>query len=296
VSLATAKYFKDGGESPFQFKLEAGWQEISRGLGLVVLGYTILVVGATIGPLFIWLSLNGESLLDRLGAGREEMDALLLLGVLTVALTAILSYSIVLIGHWRCLMYAPERQNAKELMYLCINSVFLASILNVAAVWLDGGRTYAALQGGLGEVMKLGPRSAGVLLQVGSAGLGLFSSLIFSLFLRTVANCFNDQVRVRNVDFNLAFVGLLLGGSVGTLLYMRTLAVQAEVVPWLAGGWLLCFAWHLILVRSVRRCVNDRLGQSKVVRILPAPKSASGVLPIHSLSGLRRLASKKAEG
>ena len=45
--------------------------------------------------------------------------------MLTLGVTAFLSYGLVLAGQWRCLMYAPERQNAKELMYLCLNSVFL---------------------------------------------------------------------------------------------------------------------------------------------------------------------------
>ncbi len=295
MSLATAKYFQHDGEPP-PYHLEPGWQEISKGLGVVALGYTILVAGGLVGPLLIWLALDGDAVLGALGAAQADRDGLLLLGVGALGLTAVLSYALVLTGHWRCLMYAPERQNAKGLMYLCIHTVFLASILTVAGVALDGGRSYAALGAGLDAVLKLAPHSPGVLLLLASAALGLFSSLIFSAFLRTVASCFGDQARVRGVDLNLALVGLLLGGSAGIWFYAPGLALHAGLLPWLGGGWLTCFAWHLVLVRGVRRCVNEGLGQAVLVRVLPAPKSTtSGVLPLHSLSGLRRLAHKGAQ-
>jgi hypothetical protein len=295
MSLATAKYFKDGEGSPLQFNPEAGWQEIGKGLALITSGYLVLLVGGVLGPLLLWLALDGDAILDPLGAVPDQRDALLLFGMVTVGLTAVLSYGLVLAGQWRCLMYAPERQNAKELMYVCINMVFLASVLNMAAIYVDGGRTYAALQHGWDAVSRLDPFSPGMLVQVASAALGLVSSLFFSQFLRTVAGCFNDRARVRGVDFNLAFVGLLLGGSAGTLFYVQKLALQLNLLPWLAGGWLFCFAWHLMLVRGVRHCVRDGLAQAPVPRGLPAPKSAPGVMPIHSLSGLRRLARKNAE-
>ena len=122
-----------------------------------------------------------------------------------------------------------------------------------------------------------------------------YSSLVFSQFLRNVASCFNDRARVRSVDFNLAFVGLLLGGSVGTVFCVHRIASKTELLPWLAGGWLLCFAWHLWLVKSVRRCVDDGLGADPGPRVLPRPKGLSGVRVVRTLSGLRRLAQKKPD-
>jgi hypothetical protein len=296
VSLATAKYFNDRGESPLQIKLEPGWQETSRGLALVAWGYAVLVGGSALGAALVWLALDGGGLLGRFGAARKDQDGLLLLGVGAVALTAALSYALVLAGQWRCLLYAPERQSAKEVMYLCINAVLVASVLNVLGAWVDGGRTYAALQGGWDEVARLDCGGAGVLLEAVSAGLGLFASLLFSLFLRSVASCFADRARVLSVDVNLGLVGLLLGGSAGAALYAPPRALHAGLLAWLAGGWLLCFAWHLALVRSLRRSVDAALLSAAPARVLPAPRSmpGAGVLPTHSLSGLRRLAQKQA--
>jgi hypothetical protein len=292
VSLTTAKYLQDGGDTPWQFNAETGWQEISRGLGHVVRGYAVLIGGSLLGAGLLWLALDGGPVSTRACASNQDRDNVLALGVLTLGLTALLSYGLVLAGQWRCLMYAPQRQNAKELMYLCLNCVFLALALNVLGVILDGGRSYAVLQEGWEGVERIDGWSVGNLAQLGSAGLGLFASLVFSLFLRNVASCFNDRGRVRSVDLNLALVGLLLGGSGGTLLLVHRVASKAEMLPWLVGGWLLCFAWHLWLVNSVRRGVDDGLRRQDAIAVLPAPHGAAGGIALHSLSALRRLANK----
>src|SRR5262249_24290563 len=154
----------------------------------------------------------------------------LLLGLLMVGLTALLSYGLVLLGQWRCLMYAPERQGARELMYVCLNLVVVASLMNVGGAVLDGDRMYAALRQGTACFERLDWHGAGTLLQLGSGVVGLLASLIFSQFLRTVASCFDDRSRVRSVDFNLAFLGLLLGASCGTFLYVQRLASMTEML------------------------------------------------------------------
>jgi hypothetical protein len=132
-------------------------------------------------------------------------------------------------------------------------------------------------------------------LQLGSAVVGLLASLIFSQFLRTVASCFGDRSRVRSVDFNLAFLGLLLGGSCGTFLYVRRLALQAEMLPWLAGGWLLCFAWHLWLVKSVRQSVRNGLQGEPKPQEDGTAQAVPATVRLHTLSGLRRMARARAE-
>jgi hypothetical protein len=283
---------QDGGDTPWQFNAETGWQEISRGLGHVVRGYAVLIGGSLLGAGLLWLALDGGPISTWACPKEQDRDNVLALGVLTLGLTALISYGLVLAGQWRCLMYAPQRQNAKELMYLCLNCVVLALALNVLGVILDGSRSYAVLQEGWEGVERIDCWSVGNLAQLGSAGLGLFASLVFSLFLRNVASCFNDRARVRNVDLNLALVGLLLGGSSGTLFLVHRVASKAEMLPWLVGGWLLCFAWHLWLVNSARGGVDDGLRRQDSVAVLPAPHGAAGGIALHSLSALRRLANK----
>jgi hypothetical protein len=294
VILATAKYVHYD-EATRQGGLETGWQGISKGLALVARGYLVLVIGGVLGLVLVGLAAPGGLPLPGLKFARAVSDDLPLLGVLTLGVTALLSYGLVLAGQWHCLMYAPPRQSAKEQMYVCINAVLIACLLNVAGVWADGDRAYAALQHGWDETEQLDMHSPCVLAQLGAAGLGLFASLVFSQFLRNLAGCFNDRARMRSIDLNLVFVGLLLGGSVGTELFVQRL--KAEWLPWLAGGWLLCLVWHLLLVRGVRRCVEEGLRTLPTVRA-GAPSgetSASGAITLHSLSGLRRLAQQQVD-
>jgi hypothetical protein len=139
-------------------------------------------------------------------------------------------------------------------------------------------------------VEKLDPWSAGNLLQLVSAGLGLFGSLVFNQFLRSVAICFQDRGRVRSVDLNLGFMGLLLGGSIGTLFFVKRVSFRTEFFPWLVTGWLLCFIWHLYLVHSAYRCVDEGLLRSSGVNALGLPSDEIGSIPIHTLSELHQLA------
>jgi len=296
----------DADNLPLQCDAKSGWKEISRGLALVVRGYCVLIAGGLLALLFITLALGGGPAGLRMSINQENRDLLLLVGLLLVGLTALFSYGLVLLGQWRCLMYAPERQGAKELMYVCLNLVVIASLMNVAGTVLDGGRTYAALRGG--EQLDL--RSAGTILQLGSALVGLLASLIFSGFLRTVASCFNDHSQVRSVDFNLAFLGLLLGGSCGMFLYVQRLASKSEMLPWLAAGWLFCFAWHLWLVNRVRQSVRNALEEDPKLpvavsaaavrkdpeqQVAPTGPAEPGRVHMHTLSGLRRMARGNAE-
>jgi hypothetical protein len=296
VSLITAKYLPDTSDTPWQFNAETGWQAISRGLGHVVSGYVILIGGSLLGAGLLWLALDGGPLTAWACPNKRYRESVLALGVFTLGLTALLSYGLVLLGQWRCMMHAPQRQKAKELMYICLNCVFLAMALNVFGVIVDGGQSYALLKQGWEGFEKIDARTVGNLAQLGSAGIGLFASLVFSQFLRNVASCFNDRARVRSVDLNLALVGLLLGGSGGTLVWVHRQTSMAEMLPWLVGGWLLCFAWHLWLVNSVRRGVDEGLLRQAIISVLPSPHLVVGSVAMHSLSGLRRLADKANDG
>jgi hypothetical protein len=297
MELLMAKFVKDADNSALQYNAKSGWQEISKGLALVVRGYCVLIAGGPLAFLCIALACGGGPALLHPSTTQENRDDLLLLGLLMVGLTALLSYGLVLLGQWRCLMYAPERQGARELMYVCLNLVIIASLMNVAGAVLDGARTYAVLRQGAAGVERLNWHGAGPFLQLGSGVVGLLASLIFSQFLRTVASCFDDRARVRSVDFNLAFLGLLLGGSCGTFLYVRQLASKTEILPWLAAGWLLCFGWHLCLVNRVRQSVRNALQEK------PEPQrdgnGTTQAVPtrvhMHTLSGLRRMARAKAD-
>jgi hypothetical protein len=289
MSLQSAQYLKDAGDRPWEFDGGPGWREISTGLRLVSRGYRALLLGSLVGLLFVWLAISHRAPAG-LRDNRENRDLLLLFAVLTFGLTGVISYGLVLAGQWRCLMYAPPGRSVKELMYVCFHCLLIGSGLNVVGTYLDGGRTYAALREGWAGLEGFDPWTAGNMMQLGSVLLGVAGSLVFGQFLRSVADCLQDRRRARAVDLNLWFMGLLIGGSLGVHLFVRRLSVKAEALPWLVGGWLLCFAWHLWLVSSVHRCVENGLNRFAEAGGARAPEGGLGAVLIHTLSGLHRLA------
>jgi hypothetical protein len=289
MTLRSAKFLTNVDDQPMQFNGGPGWQQISAGLRLVAWGYTALLIGSIVGVLLVWVVLSGHAVFGPRPSD-DYSDQLLLFAVLTLGLTAIVSYGLVLAGQWRCLMYAPQRGSAKELIYVCLHCVLIGSVLNGVGAYLDGGKTYAALQQGWEGLHALDAWSPANMVQAGSLLLGVAGSLVFSQFLRNVAECFNDRRAARAVDFNLLFMGLLIGGSVGTHLFIRRLSLQGDTLPWLIGGWLLCFAWHLGLVIGVRWSVDAGLRRLAVPRHVPPPVGVAGAVLTHTLSGLRRIA------
>jgi hypothetical protein len=293
VTLESAKYLKDAGDQPWQFDRGPGWHEIATGLKLVARGYGILLLGSIVGLFFLWLAFSARAPFG-LSIDDEDRDAFLVVAVVTFGLTGLCSYALVLAGQWRCLMYAPPRHSAKELMYVCVNCLLIGFALNVLGIYLDGGKMYKALRQGWAGLDEIDRWSAGSLTQVSSVLLGVIGSLVFSQFLRGVANCVQARHRARAVDFNLWFMGLLIGGSVGVHLFVHRLSLKADALPWLIGGWLLCVAWHLWLVLSVHRCVKDGLQRFFESAARAAPVGGQGTVPINTISGLRRRLARHA--
>jgi hypothetical protein len=290
MTLTTAKYLAaTTTDNALQFNSESGWQAVSRGLRLIVTGYVVLIAGTALGLFLIRWGLEDGPLVRLSSAAASDRDLLLLMAVLTLGATAIFSYGLVLVGQWHCLMYSPQAQHAKELMYVCFNCLLLGSLLNGLGAYLDGGRAYAALREGADGLDRLDLWATGNLLQLASAVLGLGAALVFSGFLRTVAGCFRDTARVRRVDLSLWLMGLLLGGSVGALFCVQRLSFRAQSLPWLVGGWLLCFALHLYAVSGAYLCVQGGLRRGRWANpsLRQDPGAAVGV---RSLSGLHRLA------
>ena len=202
MALTTAKYVQSN-TSPLQFNSEFGWQEVSRGLRSVLRGYLALAAGILLGGLLIRSAVEGDWLVQLVGGTRNDRDTMLLLGVVGLGLGVVACYALVLVGQWRCLMYAPTHQNARELMYVCINCLAISSITNAIGLYLEGLNTYAALREGLEAVQALNYRSAGMLLQIVGCMVALFGALVYSQFLRNVASCFSNPSLARGLDFNV---------------------------------------------------------------------------------------------
>jgi len=285
MSLRSVHFLRDAPHETSPAYKDSRWQAIAAGLQLVAAGYCALILGSAAALVLVWLAVVGRA--APAGGGGHGDNSLSLLVGLTVLLTAALSYGLVLAGQWRCLMYAPHRHGAKEFMYVSFHCLIVGAVLNAFGACLDGGRTAAALQGGW---PGLDAWNACSLMQFASLAVGLTGSLVFSRFLRLVAESFNDRRAVRAVDLNLWVMATLIGGTAAVYVWLRGLGFQGETLPWLAGGWLACCAWHLGLVVKMRGRLAEGMRRVAEASVVPPPPAGVGLMHMRSLSGLRRLA------
>jgi len=137
MTLTTAKYLTASTtDNALQFNSENGCQAVSRGLRLIITGYVVLIGGTALGLFLVRWGLQDGPLVRLSSAAADDRDLVLLMAVLTLGLTALFSYGLVLVGQWHCLMYSPQAQHAKELMYVCFNCLLLASLLNGLGAYL----------------------------------------------------------------------------------------------------------------------------------------------------------------
>jgi hypothetical protein len=267
-------------EATRQVKSESGWREVDGGLLLVVLGYFTWLVAAAAALAFGPLA-GGVSLWAPPDAPSREREDVLMLCAVALVGGGILSYVLVLLGQWRCLVYAPSRLNIKEMLYVCLVVLLLASGMFVAAVHVEDGAAVRVMQESLGDLRKLDFSSLGGLLLLTGSTLGLVNFFVYNHCLRVIGNGLSG--RVRRVDVFLVGMSLLLGGTVGSLVYFNHLTFKAQVLTGLAAGWGVCFVWHLVRLSAVRRLIVGalaRLGSEDVgarIDLSEIPAVLSGV-------------------
>jgi hypothetical protein len=289
MSLESARYLSDSRKVPLAYNTPVGWREVSRGLLLVWRGYLALAVGGLFAAGLAWLAVGGGQAALQLQISSEDRASLLPLAGSILAVSVLIAYVLVLIGQWQCVRHAPHHKSDKELMFVCFNCTVIGSVLSGVGAVLAWWQASDVLAEGVAGLARLDPLAPGVVLFVAGLVLGLLGCLIFTQFLGNVAACFQDEPRASSAAYNLGFMGVLAGGTAGSLLCAYPLGTGAQVAPWLAAGWLLCFGWHVGLVRGVRRGLLA--GLRKYSGLRPAVARASvGTVATNTLSGLRRLA------
>ncbi len=236
---------------------DSGWAELSDGMRQVAVGWGLLLAGSVLGGTVLWLGTAGYAYVQRWG-NTAERGAILLLGVVILGLSAVMGSGSILVGQWRCLMHAPERKRAKELMLVCITCVFVGSLLTVVAPFLGGVLNYQTLQQGISVQGLNGLERFRIfrgekLLALVGVSLFLLGCLLFTQFLRAVADCLQRQSSVRNSDFFTLFMGVLVGGTAVAFLCVPEFTFRSNLLQAVAACWLLGIAWHVALISGVRK-------------------------------------------
>jgi hypothetical protein len=229
---------------------------VRLGLGLAALGHVLLLAVAVPGLLLAGQAPHAE----RLGwlPGWLPEDDAEWFGLVLAAAAAPLGYVLLLAGQWRCLRHAPQRDGAKEWMFVSLLCLLIMPVPFAVAHFIGGAANYAVFQRGLAAVDDLALGDVGGLLQLVGVVLVLLSCLLFAQFQRAARRCLPEGTSSRLAEGYFFFVFLLLGACAGPAVFSQPASRQL-LLQILAVGWGLSGLWHLALILDTRRAIQATL-------------------------------------
>jgi hypothetical protein len=281
MALLSQHYLNTPDEA--EVRAEFGWPEVRRGLNRILLAHLILLTcaGALVG-LIIYAAGQPMPKHPDKEVSAVEVVALLALAVMFFAMLYCLYLAVR--GHWNCLMSAPERYHAKWFIFAAILFRLVSPTFGIAAGFLSIGtpgqriaaRSEAAPDSATGYLRdmrqypeRVSEDSMSAYLMVASGLVSLASDVAFILFLRAVAYCFEDDLRVRLADMYLFLVVTLFVAGVVVQLTAPHLRNDPRYYLIMGAGYGLAFLWYLGLLLSTSTCIAAALAKPRAA--LPSP-------------------------
>jgi hypothetical protein len=255
-------------------RFELGWEEVRRGLTKILTGHllTLGTIGLLVG-IVIWAVIP-EDPQAKQRASKLTKELFVELGFGAVIIAAVISYGWIVVGHWRCLLYAPERHFTRWYMFACFVCLLMSPALNRVAILLSGpppapaanvdprdaAREWKKMVADQQDDFRAGLASARGSMQLVSFFTGVLSFGCFILFLRGIARCFDDTIRVVFADMYLALWALVVVGT-AAIFFMppRMVLAQPLLILGVGAGWLLIFAGYLFMVANACLCITSGL-------------------------------------
>ncbi len=238
---------------------EFGWTEVRRGLGLILRGWLLMLVslGLAVGVLVLifWPGENGRPTISA-----KWRDLSVLFTILGLGVAWLYCYGCIVVGHWRCLMFAPERNGAKWLMFGCMICICAGPVLNTT-MGFGGLKKPPKIKRGLEDLREVEFTPTAVVAHTAAAVVDVLSFVLFILFLRSVAGCFNDGTRVLFADLYLLLYGMTLGGTLFLMFGNPAPAMQLPFALGALGGGVTCFFGYLFLVCMARGGITRGLAR-----------------------------------
>lgn len=231
------------------------------GLGLILRGWVLMIASFFLAA-FAIVMIFGRSSAGGFKLGENSRDLCLFLTAGFLVLAWVYSYGCIIVGHWRCLMNAPERRGAKWLMFACMTCILAVPTLNFAS-GTSGLRRQPVIKRGLEDVGQVEFTSAGKIMSAASLGCEVLSTVLFMLFLRAVGRCFDDRACTHLVDLYLGLLAVMVVSTTMFLFGGLKPAVLAMLALPLLAGWGLCFAGYLALLGVIRGGIRRGLGRLK---------------------------------
>jgi hypothetical protein len=232
---------------------EYGWLDVQSGLVKILQGYAVMIGGLMFCAFLIVVSVLQ---IVRTENTRVPLGALwcFYFGIGLPMVIFPFGYGLIAIGKWRCLMNAPERFHCRWLMFACMVCLLMGPAINITANFTGLQTAPALKRGPMGfQQMKFTKLGAGM--QIAGGVIGFGSLVLFVLFLRGIARCFQSEVRIRLADAYLAFLFALVGASAYAAYKIEQFAAKPLLLAGLGAGWVLVFVGYLLLIMVIRGCI-----------------------------------------
>jgi hypothetical protein len=239
----------------YQFRTEAGWIEVRKGLSKYLIGWMLLLGGPLVSAflvllLFLTLPGNAKARVQHLG-----FEILCWVCLTILAVCWIFGWGKIVVGQWKCLKHVPDRCGAKWLVFCSLTCALMGPALSKLSGWAGMKRAPTFRRGpeGLKQIQFESGMNFKLL---ASLIIMLTSFALFMLFLRAVARCFRDSGRVAHVTIFLLICALHSGWGLYMIFVDHDQLLKPKNLLLLLGGSVICFFWHLYLVLSIRMCVS----------------------------------------
>jgi hypothetical protein len=259
---------------------ETGWPDVRKGILQMLLGYLICIffVGMLVALVFyVTVVAPSKPAKNQVTTG----EVLSILGLGAFALGQLYSVVLLVRGQWTCLVRSPERCHAKWLMFASILFVLMAPTCGFFSGFLvigapreraikddddNDSEQFTGMVRGLEKYKDRDHlRTLSGLLQLTSHALSMMSSVLFILYLRAVARCWESDVCVGLIDIYLFFLGALVVAAVALPFLGPQVLAQMVVLLGLGVGAVIAVLWYLLLLFLVSNCIAAGLANRQSV-------------------------------
>jgi hypothetical protein len=266
--------FQQAETSEDQLRSELGWTEVASGLGKILYGYFLLAVnGLIVVGLLIYLI--SSTVAARKPNPHDAILAMWIfyLGMGIVGLLSIYTYVNIFVGKCRCAIHAPERCGARWYIFACLMCIVIGPVLSIVNSVAAPTTVVATenkeklrsemlqqLQSQDGESTVLSElRRRCTVMQIISVLVSLSTTVFFVLFLRAIADCFEEKRLTIMIDAYLIFSSLLLGYTIFMVTATKFDQSLLLILIILGVGGLISAGWYVAMVVYARTLILTKV-------------------------------------